>query len=197
MSGTSFDAGRRYDTGSILLHWTIAAMIVIQIGIGWYMNWVLPDHSPEQASVRTIHISFGLTILLLVLVRILWRLTHPLPPLPAGLASWERVLARGSHVLFYVLLLALPLTGWAIVSLGNHPIFFWGMPWPKLPGLGALFGSPPPHDVREEVAGIHTDILVWITIATLALHVAGALKHQFDRNPELWRMVPFMKAPEK
>ncbi len=191
-AGEGFEAAanRRYGPVSILLHWTIALLILVQIGLGWYMNEVLPDHSPAQASILALHISVGLTILLLVLIRIGVRLAHPAPPLPQGMALWERVLARASHVLFYVLLLALPLTGWALASLGARPISFWGLPWPHLPGLGLLLGSPAPKPVRHELSHIHVYILIWIVLINLALHVAGALKHQFDGNPVLWRMMP-------
>ncbi|MEO8813338.1 MAG: cytochrome b/b6 domain-containing protein [Caulobacteraceae bacterium] len=187
-SSRTTDANDRYDRVSVLLHWTIALLILVQISLGWYMNEVLRDHTPAQAQVQTIHISLGLTILLLVLVRIAVRLTHRAPPLPSGLAPWERLLARGSHVLFYLLLLALPLTGWALVSLGTHPIRFWGQPWPHLPGIGLLTGTPAPRPVRHALAHIHVYILIWIVLINLALHVAGALKHQFDGNPVLWRM---------
>jgi cytochrome b561 len=180
----------RYDRVSIGLHWLVALLVLVQISLGWWMNEGLPDHSPAQAQVQTVHISLGLTILLLVLARTAWRLTHPAPPLPTGLASWERILARGSHVLFYLLLLALPLTGWALVSLGGHPIQFWGLPWPHLPGV-SLLGSPPPRPVRHELSHIHVYILIWIILINLALHVAGALKHQFDGHPILWRMTAF------
>jgi cytochrome b561 len=115
----ALDAARRYGQLSIALHWTIALAILVQIGLGWCMNEALPDHSPAQAAVQAIHVSLGLTILLLVLVRIGVRLTHPAPPPPSDLAAWERILAQASHILFYVLMLALPLTGWALVSLGH------------------------------------------------------------------------------
>jgi cytochrome b561 len=183
-------ADRRYGAVSILLHWTIALLIVIQICLGWYMNEVLPDHTPAQAQVQNVHISLGLTILLLVLVRIGVRLTHPAPPLPPAMALWERILARTSHVLFYLLLLALPLTGWTLVSMGPQPIHFWGLPWPHLPGVAQLFGSPAPRAARHEVSHIHVYILIWIVLINLALHVGGALRHQFDRTPVLWRMWP-------
>jgi cytochrome b561 len=181
-------ANRRYGASAIVLHWLIALLIVVQLGLGWYMNEVLPDHTPAQAAVQGVHISLGLTILLLVLARIAVRLTHPAPPLPAGLAPWERILAHASHILFYLLMLVLPLTGWALVSLGTHPISFWGVPWPRLPGVDLVFGSPAPRAVKHQLAHIHVYILIWIVLANLALHVAGALKHQFDANPVLWRM---------
>ncbi|MBV9511865.1 MAG: cytochrome b/b6 domain-containing protein [Caulobacteraceae bacterium] len=185
---------RAYGRTAIVLHWLIAALILIQIGLGWWMNEVLPDHSPAQASIVSIHISLGLTILLLVLVRIGVRLANRPPALPAELPAWEVYLARASHLLFYLLMLALPLTGWVMVSLGPRPIAFWGLPWPHLPGVGLLFGSPAPHWAHHELSHIHVYILIWIILINLALHVAGALKHQFDGKPVLWRMTR-LQAP--
>jgi len=107
---------------------------------------------------------------------------------------WERALAHSSHIVFYGLMLALPLTGWAMVSLGAHPISFWGLPWPHLPGAGLLLGSPASKSTRHALAHIHVYILIWIVVVNLALHIAGALKHQFDGRPVLWRMSA-MKQP--
>jgi cytochrome b561 len=187
-------ANRRYGAVSIFLHWTIALLVVIQLCLGWYMNEVLPDHSPAKAPILSLHISVGLTILLLVLVRIGVRLTHPMLPLPAGLPPWERVLARSTHVLFYVWLLILPLSGWALESLGTRPLAFWGLPWPHLPGVGLVFGSPAPRPVRHALSHFHVYIMIWIVLITLALHVAGALRHQFDGKAVLWRMT-WLKPP--
>jgi cytochrome b561 len=181
-------AAGRYSRLAMGLHWTIAALILVQLCLGWTMNEVLPDHTPGQALVEGIHISLGLTILLLVLVRIVVRLLNKPPPPPLGTPTWERLLAGATHLLFYALMLVLPLTGWALVSLGNRPISFWGLPWPHLPGVGALLGNPTPKPVREQLAHIHVYILIWIVLLNLALHVAGALKHQFDGRPVLWRM---------
>jgi cytochrome b561 len=184
----------RYHAVAMWLHWIIAALIVVQIGLGWYMNEVLPDHTPAQASTEHIHISLGLTILILVLLRIGWRLTHRPPPLPAGMPDWERWLAHVVHLAFYLLLLALPLTGWALVSMGPRPISFWGLPWPHLPGIAQLVGSPAPRSVRHALKHFHVYILIWIVLVSLALHIAGALKHQFDGSPVLWRMTA-LKPP--
>jgi cytochrome b561 len=120
-------------------------------------------------------------------IRIVWRLTHPAPALPAGVAAWERILAHASHVLFYLLMLALPLTGWLLVSAETDPIQFWGLPWPHLPGAQAVFAT---RATRHVLQHIHTQYLVWIILANLALHVAGALKHQLDGHPVIWRMMP-------
>jgi cytochrome b561 len=179
----------RYGAVSIALHWIIAGLIVIQVCLGWYMNEVLPDHTPAQAQIETLHISVGLTILLLVLVRIGVRLTHAVPPLPADMARWERLLAQSTHIVFYVLMLALPLTGWALVSVRPDAVHLWGLPWPKLPGLGFLM-TPDHKAWRRELAHIHVYILIWLVVLNLALHVAGALRHQFVGHSILWRMAP-------
>jgi len=194
LNRSASNANRRYNSTVIGLHWTIALLILIQIGLGWYMNEVLPDHTPIQTQVEGVHISLGFTIMLLVIVRIAVRLTHPAPPLPSGMPMWERALAHSSHIVFYGLMLALPLTGWAMVSLGAHPISFWGLPWPHLPGAGLLLGSPASKSTRHALAHIHVYILIWIVVVNLALHIAGALKHQFDGRPVLWRMSA-MKQP--
>jgi len=192
---TTAPQDRRYDRAAIVLHWTIALLILVQIGLGWYMNEILPDHSPAQAQIESLHISVGLTILLLVLVRIGVRLVQASPPLPEDLLPWERWLARFTHALFYLLMLALPLTGWAIVSMGHRPIHFWGIGWPHLPGLGFL-AAPANKDLRAEIKHIHVYILTWLVFANLFLHVAGALKAQLGGHPVLWRMLPsFQQKP--
>ena len=140
----------------------------------------------------TSHFPF-LTVLILVVARIAWRLTHRPPPLPPGLAVWERTLARAGHVLFYILMLALPLTGWAMVSMhAGGRISFWGLPWPQLPGMIQLGGANP-RPLRGALQLVHTNLLIWVVLANLALHVAGALKHQFDGHPVLPRMWPRLK----
>jgi cytochrome b561 len=179
---------RRYNILAIVLHWTIAVLVLSQIGLGWYMNEVLPDHTAAQDQAQNIHVSLGLTILLLVLVRIATRLAAPPPPQRADTPAWERALINITHSLFYILLLVLPLTGWVLVSLETDPIALWGViPWPHLPGLDAIAHSKP---WRHGLKSIHTYWLVWLVFANLALHVAGALKHQFDGHPVLWRMWP-------
>ena len=180
----------RYGRVAMALHWTIALLIYVQIGLGWYFNEVAADHSPQQKALVGVHISVGLTILLLVLVRIAWRLTHPAPPLPPGMPAWERILANAVHLTFYVLMLVLPLTGWAIASLGKDPILLWGIPWPHLPGIAGVISDKPS---RESLQHFHVYVLIWITLINLALHIAGGLKHQFDGRPVLWRMIPFLK----
>lgn len=181
-------ATRRYALSAIALHWTIALLIVIQVFLGWWMNEWVPDHTPQQDQIQSWHVSLGLTILLLVLARIGVRLAQPAPPVRADTPGWERLTINVTHTLFYVLLLVLPLTGWVLVSLETDPISWWGViPWPHLPGLGFMAHSRP---LRHGLKSIHTFWLMWLIVLNLALHVAGALKHQFDGHPVLWRMLP-------
>ena len=177
---------------SVALHWSIAALIFVQIGLGWYFNEVLPDHSPAQDRVQDIHVSLGLTTLILILVRIGSRLMIAAPGLPPDFAPWESRLARAVHVLLYVLMLALPLSGWLLLTVRHAPIPFWGLNWPAIPASQAYSG-PDHRAFGQAVKHFHIFTLIWIAWALIALHLLGAVKHQFDGHPVLWRMVPFLK----
>jgi cytochrome b561 len=192
-SSSSTFASGRYSTVAMALHWLIAAIIVVQIGMGWYMGTL--GRAPLHRTMEGWHISLGLTVLLLTLVRIGWGLTHPHPPLPAGMPSLDRRLAGLIHPLFYVLLLALPLSGWVMESFGTRPIPFWGLAWPHFPALSALTAGQDPRALKKTIEEIHGTPLVWTMVALVALHVLGALKHQFDGHPVLWRMAGWMKRP--
>ena len=182
---------RRYGAAAIALHWTIAVLVLVQIGLGWYFNHFVPDHSPEQDWLQDLHVQIGLSTMILIVIRIGVRLSHPAPPLPPELPAWEQRLAHAGHLLFYVLLLAMPLTGWAMVSSRHEGLPFWGLEFPRLPGLMGMA-----RPARHLLQGIHTDYLVWIALANLVLHVAGALKHQLDGHPVLWRMLPILARPK-
>ena len=177
-------AGGRYSSVSIGLHWLIAALLITQIFVGgWFSD--LPRGGPEKGQAFGLHLSLGVTIMVLSLVRLGWRVTHPAPPLPDHMARWEKVFARATHVGFYVVMIGMPLTGWIMTSDSPRPYpDVWGvLPWPKLPVSDAL-ATP---------AAIFHDRGPWIFWGLLALHVAGALKHQLlDRDGTLWRMLPLV-----
>ncbi|WP_031394664.1 cytochrome b [Sphingomonas sp. STIS6.2] len=178
------DGARRYNLGAIAFHWIIAALVFIQL----YVGWTFADM--PRGDLRTgwfeWHKTLGFTILLLSIARLIWRIANPPPPFPAALQTWERVLARANHALFYVILIGLPATGWMYLSTGKPALtssttsLIGGLSWPFIPGLprGA-------HEGFEEAHGL----LVWLTCALLVLHVGAALKHQFvDRIGN--RMLP-------
>lgn len=181
----------RYTAFAVLLHWIIAAAIVTQIGLGWYMGDL--GRTPLHSTMEGLHISLGLTVLVLTAVRVIWRLMHPPPALPAGIPALERHAAHGVHVLFYVLLFALPLSGWIMESFGPRPIPFWGLSWPHFPGLTNMTAGVDTRALKKTIEEIHGSPMVWTMIGLIVLHVAGALKHQFDGRPVIWRMAPWAK----
>jgi cytochrome b561 len=180
----------RYTTVAIALHWAIAALIIFNLGLGFFMEGLAPE---LKRIIIPLHISSGITVLVLTVLRIVWRLTHRPPPFLAGLAAWERSAAHAVHGLLYVLMLAMPLTGWALVS-ANQPrpdgggIMLWSaIPWPAITALSRLEVSVQ-KPVHDSFVTAH-NVGAWIMLSLLVLHVAAALKHQFvDRQAELARM---------
>ena len=185
----------RYSSVAIALHWLIALAILFQIMLGWRM-----DDDSKSASVYLVyqlHKSVGITILVLSLARLVWRLAHPAPPLPEHLKPWEKGLAHLTHIGFYAIMIGLPITGWIMVSASkiNIPTLLFGVvPWPHLPGIPEL--APAAKHVWHQIGEIGHGVLAKLTYLLLLLHVAGALKHQvIDRDTTLARMLPGVKRP--
>jgi cytochrome b561/polyisoprenoid-binding protein YceI len=180
----------RYATIAIVLHWIIALAIVIQVSLAWRFGG---DHSPTGFALTQLHKSIGVTILFLSLIRLGWRLANPPPPEPAGLSAWERVLSLAVHWGFYVIMIGMPLTGWIMVSASKTQIptiLFGVVPWPNIPGMAGL--APAAKHMWRSLGENGHGLLAWGVYGLLALHMAGALKHQFfDRDaPILPRMAP-------
>ena len=173
---TSGPFARRYRPMVVAIHWISAALILWQVWLGFTFH-DLPKGSPERTELFTWHKSVGVTILALALLRLAVRIGNPPPPFPDEMAPWERGVAVWTHRLFYFFLIALPLTGLAAVSGGGATTtLIGGISFPTLP--------LPIGEAHEP--------LVFGMIGLLALHVAGALKHQFiDRGPAADRMWPF------
>nr|WP_166175998.1 cytochrome b [Altererythrobacter segetis] len=172
----------RYSIGAMTLHWLIAIAVIV--------DWRLADaaeHAPrgQHFAVLQPHFALGMAILVLTVLRLVWRLTHRAPPFSSDLAAWERVLARTVHFVFYVLLVGLPLMAWIGTSMWNQPTDFFGLfTIPNLPfgenrGLG--------HELQE-LHGTLGEVMLYLIV----LHVLGALKHHFwDKDGNLYRMLPF------
>jgi len=173
----------RYSTVSLILHWLIAALVVTQIGLIWAHE---ATDGPISREFVNLHKSVGLSILVLTLARLGWRIANPAIPLPLEMPRWQKLLARTNHVLFYVLLLAMPLVGWAASSAAGRDIVWFGLfNWPLLPIGGGREMAGNLMDVHETAA----KLLVFLVV----LHVIGALKHQFvDRDNVLHRMIPLI-----
>lgn len=183
----------RYDAIAIFLHWVIALGILALCVVGLSMtNLGLP--TMQKFQLYQLHKSIGITVLLAVLLRVLWRLTHRPPALPATMPHYERAAAEGAHLVLYGLMLALPLTGWAVVSTSpfNIPTVLYGLvPWPHLPVLADLTDKAPVEGVLKFVHGR----LSWLLMAVIAVHAAAALRHHFIlRDGILRRMLPFARS---
>lgn len=181
----------RYTTPAIVFHWLIALLIFLNIALAWVWPNVADD------SVRPLintHKSVGITILGLVVLRILWRLTHRPPALPAHHKLWEKRAAHTVHALLYIAILVMPLSGWimdaAYKDAATHPNFYFGLfEWPRLSFITALdpASKKSVHDAFGAVHGLTADVIY----ALVFVHLAGALKHQLiDRDHELLRMMP-------
>ena len=173
----------RYSTVSLVLHWLIAALVVTQIVLVMAHE---ATEGPASRELLSLHKSVGLSILVLTLVRLGWRIANPAIPLPMAMPRWQKLLARTNHVLFYVLLIAMPLVGWAASSAAGRDIVWFGLfNWPLLPIGGGREMAGNLMDVHETAA----KLLIFLVV----LHVIGALKHQFiDRDNVLHRMIPLI-----
>jgi len=171
---------QRYNNISIILHWLMAVLILCMFGLGWYMSDL--DDSPLKHFLFSLHKSLGLTIFLLLLFRIYWRLTHPKPPLPLSLRPWQRRLADAVHPLIYVMLVVQPVTGYISSSFSGYKTNFWGLPLPhwgwKQTTLNELFTD------------IHSVSAV-ILFSLVTLHICGALAYLVSDHPNILpRMLP-------
>jgi len=182
-----------FDPVQKTLHWTIAFCILALLFLGWMMTGDPALSEATRRSFYGLHKSLGLTVLLLAVLRIAWRVTHRVPALPGGLRPWEIWLAGAVWQLFYVLLVLQPLVGWMLYSLSPHKSLFFGLfPIPD------LFSMPQVADVagwREVLEGLH-GFFGAAFAALIVLHVGAALKHHFVlRDAVLLRMAPAFLAP--
>jgi cytochrome b561 len=181
----------RYSGVAIALHWLIAALIAANLVLIWFVDswpkdWTRP--------VIDTHKSIGITVMGLALLRLLWRAGHPPPPLPDAYPPIERRGALAAHVLLYVLIVAIPLSGWlhdsAWKDAASHPMSLFGLiPWPR---IGPIMDMAPA--AKEQLHTAFFALHQWLAYGLYALfilHVGGTLKHQFiDKEPELQRMLP-------
>lgn len=163
------------------LHWLIALLIFGLFPLGLYMHGL--PLSVLKIELYAWHKWVGITVLLLVVMRVVWRATHQPPPLPASVPRWQQGAAEWMHGLLYALILFIPITGWALSSAAGVPVVWWGV-W-KLPSL-----LPANKDAAHLLALVHAT-LNYTLAGLVVLHVVAALKHQFiDRDGVLSRMLP-------
>lgn len=171
----------RYSGVAIAFHWTIALLVIVNLVIG-----IGHEGIPALRAFMGAHKAIGITVLVLTIGRVAWRLAHRPPPLPGDVAGWQKGVAHATHWALYVLLLLMPLSGWLMVSGpdGRRPLDWFGLfPLPYLPASEGL------ADAGHSAHGL----LGWIMLALVVLHVAAALYHHLLlRDRVLVRMAPVL-----
>ncbi len=174
-------ASLHYTGTAKVLHWLVALIIIGLFVLGQYMSDL--SMSPRKLQLYSWHKWFGVTVFLLVLVRLGWRLTHQPPPLPEQMPKLQQLASHVGHTALYGLMLAIPISGWLMSSAkGYQTVWFGVLPIPDLLGKDKLLG-----DLLDELHGALNGVLMFIVV----IHVIAALKHHFiDRDDVLKRMLP-------
>ena len=170
-----------------MLHWAVAALVFVQIALGFAaVNWRL---SPTKLDLFVFHKSVGMLVLVLMVMRVAWRAVNSAPSLPADMRPLERSAAHASHFLLYLMLMAMPLTGWIVTSAANVPFrIFWLIPLPAI--------VEPGKAMADAAARTHFVLFVVLSLL-LTLHIGAALRHHFlKRNDVLVRMLPGTESAE-
>ena len=170
----------QYGTTAKLFHWLIVALLLVQYPLGWLMPDIHRGMKPGTG--MTFHISFGIVILLLIVLRFGWRLAHPIAP-ESSLPPWQRLSSEAVHWLLYALVLATTITGWVFASFRGWSIsFFFLTPLPMLASENAAAGKA--FDGWHQAAG-------WALLVMIAVHLLAALAHIFIyRDRIMQRMLP-------
>lgn len=179
----------RYSSIAIALHWIVALLLGAMIGLGKNMH--TSDGRPVEWMFQ-LHKSVGITILVLMIARLVWRLRNRPPALPAGMKPFEKRASHGVHIGLYTLVFLLPVTGWIMVSVSPFAIatvLYGTIAWPHLPGLPEM-ALETRQSLYPNVEEVH-ELLSWALIGLFALHVIGAVKHEItDEEGVLKRMIP-------
>lgn len=178
------NAPTTYTHSAIALHWLVALAILCAFPLGVYMH-ELPL-SPNKLQLYSYHKWLGISALLLVAIRLAWRLGHRPPSLLPGMPRWQEIAAHAIHHSLYLLMLAVPLSGWLMSSaMGFSVVWFGVLPLPDLISKDKQLG--------ELLKGVHAT-LNFTMLALILVHAAAAIKHHlFERDGTLARMLPFIK----
>ncbi len=170
----------QYGTTAKVFHWLIVALLLVQYLIGWLMPDIHRGMKPGVA--MAFHVSIGTTILVLIVLRLAWRLTHPVAP-ESSLPSWQRLCSEAVHWLLYALVLATTVTGWLFASFRGWSMeFFFLAPMPMLASENPAAG--------KTIDGLH-QAMEWTLLVVIGIHVAAALAHLFIyRDRIMQRMLP-------
>ena len=185
VQATASDMGHRYTLTAQALHWVTAILMLSVLPLAWVMM-NMPKQSPYRETAYMFHKSIGLTILVLVAFRLGWRARHPAPPLPAHLARWEALAARVSHWLLYLVLIAMPISGYLFSAFKGHSTSYFDL---------FFVPEPPANAYLANVAvWFHAVTGQWLVYALIVLHLGATAWHvAVRRDRVLERMLP---APE-
>jgi cytochrome b561 len=173
------DPPARYSTTAIVLHWVIALAVIGQVVLGWWMQEIPKLPVGPRANAFNLHKSIGMTILVLMAIRLAWRASHR-PPLLPSMPAWQVRAAHFNHWLLYACLLVQPLTGYIGSAVSGYPVRYFGM---VLPAWAAKNDA-----LKDLLSAVHL-VTSWVLVCAIVLHVAAALKHHFvDRDGLLRRM---------
>ncbi len=183
---TSTAATQKYSVQAMTLHWLIAFLIIWAFSIGWIVD-EFPHLIADKGKYMSWHKWTGVTVFALTLWRLLVRIFHPAPPLPATTSCWERAASHSIHGLLYLLMLAVPLTGYLYSASAGRPVVYLGLvPLPML--------IEPNATLKPLLKSAHV-FLNYTLFCLFVLHILAALKHHvINRDGVLARMVPFMKG---
>ena len=186
----------RYDAVAMTLHWVIALLIVLDFVLALSFSRFNPGDSLYLPSAYDLHMAVGMSVLMLSVARVIWRLTHHHPPLP-HMALPLRWLARASHFLLYVFMVVAPVSGWLVLSLRHQATSVFGLfrwAWPSLPAIAHM---PRPDRVfwHDHLLPLHI-YMSYTGMSLVALHVSAALYHHFGRRDDvLTRMLRSQRLP--
>lgn len=182
------EAPDRYSGVAIALHWLIAVLIAGQIAFGWFLEEI-PRGIPMRGFYVNLHKSTGLTIALLIVLRLGWRLVRPPPELPSFVPKWERVASTTNHLALYVCMLVMPLSGYIAANFSKYGVKLFNVI--LLPPWGV--------DDKRIYAVFNTTHVVtsYLFVTLIALHVLAALRHAFHRDGVFARMFPWPKARQR
>lgn len=176
-----------YSYPARLLHWTLALLLPVQIGIGWYVLSI--ENQSRSGWYFALHISLGLTATLLIALRVNWHLYQAPPEEPRGLPGWQRRAARTTHAMLYVLMLLIPLTGYLGAAFSGEAMSYFGIPLPNWVAKN--------DGLKEQLFTVHS-VIAWILVAMIAVHVLAALKHYFiDKDTVFRRMWSNTKSTDE
>ncbi len=172
----------RYTGPAIALHWIVSIAVLTMIGLGLYMVEI-PRGTPERGVFYNLHKSIGVTLAVVILVRLWWRAKNPPPPLPSSMPAWQVTASKISHALLYMCLVVMPIAGFSASQFTKYGVTYFGLF--KIPPMGMEN-----KEIYELLQGVH-QMTAKVLIVLLVIHVAAALKHLvIDKDGVFQRMLP-------